>query len=280
MISVNIIKLMNNNHGGIENSELRPKSTGKISGLVMTAINLRDFGGFPTRGGGWMKTGVLYRSGNLEKLSASNHVAISELKLQTIIDFRSLEEQEKSPGTFPGSRKVSLPCNIDQSTRDRLRPLLLRRSADDEIVDAIDSVYQEMVDLMVHPIGEMIRIILDPGNCPVLIHCRAGKDRTGFAAAVVQWAMDVDHDIIMNEYLKSNDFISPKISKAMKRLRLFTLGLFPKGNLQAAFEVKARYLDTAFSVIETKYGGFAGYLAAGGIHRADLELLKTRLLGL
>ena len=246
----------------------------------MTAINLRDFGGFATTNGSRMKTGVLYRSGNLEKLSASNHTAISELHLQTIIDFRSITEQEKSPGTFPGSRKVSLPCNIDQITRDRLRPLLLRRYADDEIVQAIDSVYREMVDLMVHPVGDMIRIILNPTQCPVLIHCRAGKDRTGFAAAVIQWIMGVDHDTVMREYLLSNEFISPKISKALKRLRLFTLGLFPKGNLQAAFEVRAQYLNTAFSVIETKYGGLDGYLAAGGVNRDDLKELRTRLLNL
>jgi protein tyrosine/serine phosphatase len=82
----------------------------------------------------------------------------------------------------------------------------------------------------------------------------------------------------MREYLKSNDFMSPKISKALKRLRLFTLGFFPKGNLQAAFEVRQQYLDTAFRVIQTKYGGIAGYLAAAGISPNDLEVLKTRLL--
>jgi protein-tyrosine phosphatase len=246
--------------------------------LVMTAINLRDFGGFGTIGGSRMKAGLLYRSGNLQKLSSANHVAIRELHLQTIIDFRSIEEQEKSPGTFPGSRKVSLPCNIDQITRSRLRPLLLRKYADAEIVEAIDSVYEEMVNLMVEPVGEMIRIILNPANCPILIHCRAGKDRTGFAAAVLQWAMGVDHETVMREYLLSNEFISPKISKALKRLRLFTLGLFPKGNLQAAFEVRAQYLETAFSVIRNKYGGLEGYLAAGGVHPEDLEALKQRLL--
>ena len=124
----------------------------------------------------------------------------------------------------------------------------------------------------------MIRIILNAAYCPVLIHCRAGKDRTGFAAAVIQWALGVDHETVMLEYLKSNEFIAPKISKALKRLRLFTLGLFPKGNLQAAFEVRAQYLNTAFSVVENKYGGLMGYLAAGGVHSADLEALKARLL--
>jgi protein-tyrosine phosphatase len=135
-----------------------------------------------------------------------------------------------------------------------------------------------MVDLMLEPVGEMMRILLNPHNCPILIHCRAGKDRTGFAAAVLQSAMGVDYGIIMREYLKSNDFMSPKISKALKRLRLFTLGFFPKGNLQAAFEVRQQYLDTAFRVIQTKYGGIAGYLAAAGISPNDLEVLKTRLL--
>lgn len=244
----------------------------------MTAINLRDFGGLRTSQGLWMKTGILYRSGSLQKLSARNHIALSGLKLQTIIDFRSVREQEKSPGTFPGSQKVSLPCNIDQITRDRLRPLLLRRYADTEIVEVINSVYKEMVDLMVEPVSEMIRIILDPDRRPVLIHCRAGKDRTGFAAAIIQSAMGVDYDIILREYLKSNEFMTPKISTAHKRLRLFTLGLFPKGNLQAAFEVKAQYLDTAFAVLENKYGGLNAYLSAGGIGNEELNALKTILL--
>lgn len=244
----------------------------------MTAINLRDFGGHLTRSGARMKTGLLYRSGNLQKLSAAHHVAIGALHLQTIIDFRSLEEQEKSPGTFPGSRKVPLPCSIERITRERLRPLLLRRSMDDEIMDAIDSVYTEMVDLMVNPVGEMIRIILDTRNCPVLIHCRAGKDRTGFAAAVIQWILGVDDETVLHEYLKSNEFMSPKINKALKRLRLFTLGLFPKNNLQAAFEVKKRYLDTARSVIDNKYGGVEGYLAACGVTLEDIDRLKEILL--
>lgn len=253
------------------------KTSAIIPGLALPEINLRDFGGFPTKNGGGIKAGLLYRSGNLEKLSTENYQFISDLHIKTVIDFRSMEEQKKSPGNFPAIQKVSLPCNIDRISRNRLRPFLLRGSADDEIVAAICTVYEDMTDLMVEPIGRMIRIILE-GGCPILIHCRAGKDRTGFAAAVIQRLMGVEEEIIIDEYLRSNEFMSPKINRAHKRLRLFTLGLLPKVNLQAAFEVRAQYLNTAFSVIDKKYGGLEGYLAAGGVSRGDLEALAGMVL--
>lgn len=244
---------------------------------MLSRINFRDFGGLPAANGTRMKSGILYRSGVLQKLIANDHKVIGALKIQTVVDFRSIEEQEKNPGTLPARRMISLPCNIDQMTRERLRPLLLRRYADDRIIEAIDGVYSEMVDLMVEPMGKLVHIILEPDSLPLIIHCRAGKDRTGFAAAMIQWFTGVDRELIMKDYLKSNDFISPKIIKAFKRLRLFTIGLFPKGNLQAAFEVREQYLMTAMGIVDKKYGGPEGYFIKGGVTRGQLDSLRSML---
>jgi protein-tyrosine phosphatase len=225
-----------------------------------------------------MKKGMLYRSGVLQKLIANDHKVIGALHVQTVVDFRSLEEQAKNPGTLPGRNRVSLPCNIDQMTREKLRPLLLKRFADDRIVEAIDEVYLDMVDLMLEPMGRLVRLILEPDSLPLIIHCRAGKDRTGFAAAMIQWFMGVDKDLIMKDYLKSNDFITPKISRALRRFRLLTLGLVPKANLQAAFEVREQYLTTAMQKVETEYGGPEGYFMRGGVAQEELDKLTDRLI--
>jgi protein-tyrosine phosphatase len=261
-----------------EISNMDPKTSTRIPGSLAAAINLRDVGGFQTNSGYLMKTGLLYRSGNLEKTSVSDRQTVSELHITTFIDFRSQKEQEKSPGDFPACRKVSLSCNMDQITAERLRPLLMRKHASDEIYEVLNGTYVDLVDLMVKPIGGLIRILLNAGNHPVLMHCRAGKDRTGFGAAVIQQSLGVDRDIIFQEYLRSNEFIGHLIDRTMKQMRFFTLGLFPRGDLRAAFEVRSQYLQTAFSAIESTYGGLENYLAAGGITNDDLIRLKELLL--
>jgi protein-tyrosine phosphatase len=241
-------------------------------------INFRDFGGGVTMDGRTIRRGVLFRSGVWQKISASDRIDMASFNIKHIVDFRSKEEQERDPASLPGRERVSLPCNIDRMTRDRLRPLLLKRYADEQIIDVIDGTYKEMVLLMAEPMRRLIELMVKPNGLPVLIHCRAGKDRTGFAAAMIQWYLGLDKDSIMKEYLKSNDFMIPRISKMRKRLRLFTIGLFPKGNLQAAFEVRPRYLETAMARVEHDYGGIANYLICSGVTADQLEQLKSLLL--
>ena len=171
-----------------------------------------------------------------------------------------------------------MPCNIDQLTRDGLRPFWMKRHADDKIMDVIEGVYSAMVDMMVEPMGKMINLVLTPGALPIIIHCHAGKDRTGFAAAMIQWFLGMDKNDIIAEYLRSNVFLMPKISKLMNRLHLFTAGLYPKSNLQAAFEVKERYLLTAMKKVDEVYGGIDKYFMSAGITQQQLTQLRTLLL--
>jgi len=205
-------------------------------------------------------------------------MAVCGLNLQTAIDFRGDEQRKRSPGNYSGMREVLLPCDIDRPTRERLKPLLMRRSGDKAIIGAMDSVYREMVDMMVQPVGDMIRILLNPDDRPVLIHCQGGKDRTGFATAVIYWILDVNQDVVMQDYLKSNEFMHKKLDKIIRRMRIFTFGIFPKSNLYAAFEVRAQYLDSAWSVIQTKYGGLEGYLAVAGVGPEEIFKLREELM--
>jgi protein-tyrosine phosphatase len=245
---------------------------------MLSRINFRDFGGGLTRDGMKVRKGLLYRSGVWQKINDADRVYIESLNIQYVIDFRSMEEQERKPSFLPGREKISMPCNIDRLTRDGLRPLWLKRDADDRIMDVINGVYSDMVDMMVEPMGKMINLMLTPGALPIIIHCHAGKDRTGFAAAMIQWFLGMDRDAIIAEYLKSNVFLMPKISKLMNRLHLFTAGLYPKSNLQAAFEVRERYLITAMKKVEQKYGGIDKYFMRSGITEKQLDDLRSLML--
>jgi protein-tyrosine phosphatase len=245
---------------------------------MLKRINFRDFGGKITVSGQKIRSGVLFRSGVWQKMNDHDRAHILSLDIQYVVDFRSIEEQEKTPALLPAKARVSMPCNIDRITRDRLRPLIFNRHANEQIIEVIDGVYVEMVDLMVEPMGKLVSLLLTPGALPVIIHCRAGKDRTGFAAAIIQYFLGLDMESIVEEYLKSNEFLMPKISRVLKQARLFTLGLFPKTNLQAAFEVKERYLFTAINRVKQHYGGVEKYLISSGITPEQLKRLKILLL--
>ncbi|MFH0760248.1 MAG: tyrosine-protein phosphatase [Bacteroidota bacterium] len=245
---------------------------------MLDNINFRDIGGSLTAGGQRVRKGLLYRSGVWQKLKDADFQLVKSLSIQTIVDLRSLEEQERDPSNLPGLRKVSLPCNIDKMTRDRLKPLVFKRDADDQIIQIIDSVYADMVRLMVQPMAQIIRLILTPGSLPLLMHCRAGKDRTGVAVAMLQWFLGMEQNSILREYMKSNLFLLPKISKTHKRVRLLTLGLIPKANMQAAFEVRERYILTTFGIVEEKFGGIEAFFRSGGITNDELARLKMALL--
>jgi len=245
---------------------------------MLDRINFRDIGGSLTTGGQQVSKGLLYRSGVWQKLDSSDYRLVESLAIQTIVDLRSLDEQKRDPANLPGRQRVSIPCNIDNMTRERLRPLVFERNADDQIIRVIEGVYEDMVKMMVKPMAEIIRLVVTPGSLPLLMHCRGGKDRTGFAVASLQWFLGMDLDEIVEEYLKSNLFLLPKISKVHKRMRLLTLGLIPKANMQAAFEVREQYILTAFGRVKEQYGGIEGYFHSGGIEPDELIRLKTLLL--
>ncbi|MFO7617222.1 MAG: tyrosine-protein phosphatase [Bacteroidales bacterium] len=245
---------------------------------MLTRINFRDIGEIPLPGGRRIKKGLLYRSAVLQKLSSGDRRAIDNLGIRTVVDLRSVEEQERRPAKLPGERRVSLPCNIDRRTRDRLKPLFFKRNSNKKIIEVMDDVYAEMVDLMLEPLGALFRLILDPVNLPMIIHCRAGKDRTGFAAAMIQRLLGADMKTIFDDYLRSNKFMSTQIKRGQWKLHLITAGFLPRGNLQAAFEVRQEYLQTAFDRVDTKYGGVEGYFLKGGITIEELELIREKLL--
>jgi protein-tyrosine phosphatase len=212
------------------------------------------------------------------KMGKPERAFLEKFGIQTIADFRSSEEQQKEPVDLPGGMKLLLPCGIDTITREGLRPLLLKRNAGGRIMAVIEDVYTRMVDMMKEPMRKLVVRMLEPDALPVIIHCRAGKDRTGFAAAVILKFLGVDDQFIFHDYLKSNDSMKPQIRKAQNRLRLVTAGLFPKANLQAAFEVKERYLRAALGRVDEKYGGVEGYLLDAGLATEQLDRLRSLLL--
>jgi protein-tyrosine phosphatase len=242
-----------------------------------THLNLRDLGGHATADGHAVRHGLLYRSAALERARGAALRLVRSLGLRTILDLRAPDEVPRRD-PLPGVRRLALTIDIAGITRQRVRPHFFRGGAEEEIIAALDSVYGEMVDLAIPQLTKLFAALLDPATYPALICCRAGKDRTGFASALILLALGVPREAVLADYLRSNAFVRPRTSRMRLIVRLLTLGLYRASNLWPAFAVQERYLNTALARIEHGYGGIGPYLAACGLDDDARRRLRELLL--
>jgi protein-tyrosine phosphatase len=119
---------------------------------------------------------------------------------------------------------------------------------------------------------------------PVIAHCFAGKDRTGFTVAAVLDAIGVDRDVVLADFLRSNEAV-PRLREAiLKSVRERTETdeelTFAEARLtDAVLGVQPEYLDAARRTIDENYGGLASYLAAAGVTTDEIAKVRSALLG-
>ena len=241
-------------------------------------INFRDFGGYPTADGHRVKMGYLYRSGRVDQTTRRDRETLSALGIKTVIDLRSPKERKREARLWPGARVVSLSMPFDELTRERLKPLLFRRDVQTAVYDMVEGVYLDTVDHSCSQVAALFVLLQDPNVYPVLIHCRAGRDRTGFISAVIQLALGVSVEDVTAEYLRSNANRLPQIRRAATLLKILSLGLLSTQSLHAVVASQERYIRAVIDKIEGEYGGIAGYLAYCGVTTETVSALKAVLL--
>jgi len=241
-------------------------------------INFRDFGGVRTTTGSTIKQGALYRSGAPAQPGAL--AALQAVGIRTLIDLRSRQERGRALPRWPDAALASLPMDFDRSVQRRIIFALLRRDAVSAVYRIVEGVYRETVDQARPQIAGLFRLLSDPGAYPAVIFCRAGRDRTGFAVAVVQLALDVAAEDVVAEYLRSNAFLLPQAQRAVAMLQRLPWGPRPARILRAVFDSQERYIRSVIGKIEEDYGGIAGYLRACKIEGETVEVMKKLLLEL
>lgn len=207
------------------------------------AYNVRDIGGYKTTDGKYVRSGLIYRADELSALSKDDLNKLSTLNIKTYIDFRSKEEEQERPDIKAVSvvKQIRIPVspgNINDLTE-------LRTDSAKYMMDINKSFVLDFKD----EFRQFFEIITDKKNAPVLFHCTAGKDRTGFAAAMILSALGVSRDDIYKDYMLSAEYIKPKF-KDMENAEDY-------GDL---LTVKKEYLQAAFDTIESNYGSVEDYL--------------------
>lgn len=246
--------------------------------IFKSVLNFRDIGGTRLHGEKQIRKGVIFRSATPDKISRSDLKKLISLNIRTIIDLRALSENN-SKKIFPDTiDRISLPLDFEQETRKRLIPFLKKRGSFKEIDEVINSLYSDILDASVPVFRKLVELLLSPGSSPVLIHCRAGKDRTGILIALIQMALNAREESIVEDYMRSNQSLVPYYKRRLMLRQIITLGNFPAGNVLRAIEVKPKNIVAVMDRVRDHYGGIESYLNPPGCEKLDLKELREILI--
>lgn len=242
--------------------------------------NFRDFGGYRTGDGQQVKWGYLFRSGQLSALSPEDVELLASLQLDLVFDFRQLEEQESELSRLPsapGPRVVSLPI-IPGSNARFFEEAGAQDSGPGQMFDFMLEINRDFAGSQTGPYSRMFREILEQPNARFLVHCAAGKDRTGFAAAIMLLALGVPREIVMRDYLMTGRYFIPgdeldRLTRKYQMEHMLAEAILPM------LEVHEDYLAVALSHIDENFGSVQSYLSeALGVGAAELSELRGRYL--
>jgi protein-tyrosine phosphatase len=245
---------------------------------MKTIHNFRDCGGYATTDGRRMRSGRLYRSGTLDDAKAADLQTLQTFGLKTILDLRAPREKKQELPRLDGACRIDVPIELENRVREKVQPLMTQRGAVGEVIDILKQMYRDLADEAWPQAGALFKVLLKADAYPVLIHCRAGKDRTGFMCALVESALGVERAAIFQDYSETNNhfgLVSPRMERFMK---IMSLGKLQMENVRASLSAREEYLQAAFDQIDRNHGGMTAYLAKCGVRESEIDTLRGLLV--
>jgi protein-tyrosine phosphatase len=212
---------------------------------------------------------TLYRSDHLGALNEEDARQIQALGLRRVLDFRGVNERESAACCVPEVAVHSLA--IEPTIVQKLHELLNAGTTlgEDDVVELMRDTYRGFVRNNAHRFREFFGFLLE-SNDPTVFHCTAGKDRTGFAAALVLGALDVPHEHVLADYLETNERLQPAGPVG------WTL---PPQVARVLYRVQPEFLQASYDAVDQDYGGLEGFLREGlGLREAERARLRELYL--
>lgn len=232
------------------------------------APNFRDIGDYATANGQRVRRGLMFRSGELSKLTPADAGKVDKLRFKSVIDLRTQEERDHEPSVW-----LQAPAEIYLSPKDSLAPnlhdLLLDAGTAEGARNGLVKFYASMPDLYRQEYAEMFHH-LAAGRLPMLVHCTAGKDRTGVAMAVLLSSLGVPRQTVIQDYAMTERLVPPAAAAARRagpvggtaELQL-ALAQLPEESRIAIWRSDPAYIESALLSIDHKYGSIDSYLEQG-----------------
>jgi protein-tyrosine phosphatase len=229
------------------------------------ASNFRDLGGYRASDGRRVRWRQLFRSNHLGNVTDGDVVILRGLGLKNAFDFRGTEERATAVCALTEIAVHSLPIEptVVAALRARLASGVALSTAD--AVDVMRDSYRNYVSQNTPRFRALFGHLLKD-RAPLVIHCSAGKDRTGFACALILHALGVPDEVIAEDYLLTNRFYrrDPSASSDL-----------PDDVRQVLGSVETSFLAAAYDAVGSDYGGLETYfrdgLGLGARERATLQ---------
>lgn len=235
------------------------------------AVNFRDLGGYLTSDGRRVKWRHVYRSDSLADLTDTDAKTVASLGLRVLLDLRHESEREKKPnrplpGTPPATHPIGfLPRSNPEMLGRVAAGTMTKQVLDDWYHDSYRRFPQEPT------YAQLVEKLRVGQPFPLLIHCTSGKDRTGFAAAVVLMALGVPRQTIIDDFMLSNRY--------RRDLRFLVGEKADQEVLEVLASVRPSYLEATFDAIDAEWGSDEAYLRrALGLSEAQQKALQDTLL--
>jgi protein-tyrosine phosphatase len=255
--------------------------------LLQGAPNTRDLGGLPAADGRRVRVGALLRAPALGRLTDDDVLRLGVLGLVEVIDLRHEREIDLVPPDRlpPGLAVTHIPVfDPDDEVFMFVAAVMLGQQIRDRPpvgspAEAMVGVYRWFVTSAAARagFGRAVRRVARAAGRPVLFHCSAGKDRTGWLTAVLLTALGMDRDTVTADYLRTNEDAGVATEKVIAALAA-KRGLDP-ATVRPVLVAAPEYLDAAYQEVERAYASFDGYLRHGlGLSGEVLASLRESLL--
>lgn len=268
-------------------SEAQPDQPHDRRVLLASAPNMRDLGGLPVDDG-VVRPGKVFRSASVGRLSGEDQRALARLGIATVYDLRTARERTREPDRLPASaRSVHLDVLADDQ-EDATTGLVIMSGDARKVADLLgdgraraimEQSYRKFVRLGSARAAytALFKGLADGSrDGAALFHCATGKDRTGWAAAVLLRLLGAGRDAVSADYLQTNTDLLPALQPVLDKAAAD--GVDPD-LLLPILGVRQSYLDAADKEVEAEFGSFGAYVGEGlGLDDAVVGALRARFV--
>lgn len=234
---------------------------------VPGTYNFRDVGGLPARGG-VVRRGVLFRSDGLHRLGDEGRDALRRLDVGVVIDLRDENEARLMPDDLAGLdvRVRRLPVFQGSGASQGGRGI------------SLEALYHRIVTTHSPIVVDALRVLPDAGDRAVVVHCTAGKDRTGIVVALALLAAGVERESVIADYVLTESHLAGEWLEEMVAL-IGRYGIPDTPELRTLMGGSPREaLESALDEVERRHGSTREYLLASGLERHELDALEAWLI--
>ena len=233
--------------------------------------NFRDLGGYRTADGRLVRRGAVFRSAHLGGLTDEDRTALGALGVRTIVDLRGVNEAAETPHRIEGVTCRIVGAHIEPGVGDKIRGAVEDGTASPHLMmQFLTDHYRDYPRRCAPGFRTLFATLSDGVHRPLVFHCTAGKDRTGFASALLLSLLGVPWQTVVEDYLRTNELWTGHI------------GRYPELDIDtraAIIEARTPYLEAAFEVVRNDFGTPEAFAEkALGLGPSERERLKRDLL--